>query len=122
MTTEQSPGYGADVDRMTLTLKGCRALRRGAFEVAPCLALSLEHISARGTGAGITARSEQATWLGVGAGAQGRVYLANWFSLLVGVDAQVETAHPRISIDGVGNLGQLGLAAFTLTLGPEWIL
>jgi hypothetical protein len=84
--------------------------------------LSLEHISARGTGEGIIPLSKQATWLSVGAGAQGRLYLANWFDVLLGVDAQIETARPLISIEGVGNLGQLGPAAFTVTMGPEWIL
>ena len=121
MTSEQAPGYGADVDRLTGTFKACRALQQGAFEVAPCLVLSLEHISARGTGAGVTARAQQATWLAVGAGAQGRLYLASWLSLLVGVDAQLETSRPLLSIDGVGDLGQLGPAAFSATVGPEWI-
>ena len=121
MATDQAPGYGADVDRLTGTLKACHALRRARLEVAPCLVLSLEHISARGTGAGITPRSEQTTWLAVGAGAQGRLYVATWFSFLLGVDAQIETAQPLIAIEGVGNLGQFGSAALTVTLGPEWI-
>ena len=84
--------------------------------------LSLEHISARGTGADITSRSEQTTWLAVGAGAQGRLYLATWFSLVLGVDALIETARPVIAIDGVGDLARSGPAALTITLGPEWIL
>ena len=117
----QSPAYGADVDRLTGTLKACRALRRSVFEVAPCLGLSLEHVSARGTGPDITARSEQATWLSVGAGAQGRLYLASWFSVVLGAEAQIQTARPLISIAGVGDLTQLGAAAFAVTLGPEWI-
>jgi len=121
LATDEFPGYGADVDRLTGTLKACRAWRRSAWEVAPCLVLSIEHISARGTGAGISSRSDQAAWLGVGAGAQGRLHLASWFSVLLGVDAQLETARPVIAIDGVGNLGQLGAAALTVTLGPEWI-
>jgi len=122
VATEQAPGYGAEVDRLAGTLKACRALRRAALELAPCLVLSLEHISVRGTGADITPRSEQATWLAVGVGAQGRLYLASWLSLVAGIDAQIETARPLISIDGVGNLGQLGSAAFTVSVGPEWIL
>jgi hypothetical protein len=122
LAAEDSSGYGAEVDRMTGTLKACRAIRHSALEVAPCLVLSLEHISARGTGADITPRSEGATWLAVGAGAQGRLYLASWFSVLVGVDAQIQTARPTISIAGVGQVKQLGAAALTVTLGPEWIL
>jgi len=116
------PGYGADVDRATAGLRTCRAERFSAFEVAPCLLLSLEHISARGTGAHIAPRSEQVTFLGVGAGVRAGVYLARWFGLFVGVDAQIETARPRISIDGVGAVGELGPATLTATVGPEWIL
>jgi hypothetical protein len=116
------PGYGADIDRATVTLRTCRAQRVAAFELAPCVALSLEHVSARGTGAHVAPRSEQATLLGVGAGAQGRLYLARWFSLILGVDAQIETSRPQLSIDGVGTVGQLGPAVFTVMVGPEWIL
>jgi len=121
VTSEQAPGFGADVDRLTGSFKACRALRRAALELAPCLALSLEHVSARGTGDGVTARSERATWLALGVGAQGRLYLASWLSLVVGIDAQLETARPIISIAGVGNVAQLGPAALTTTAGPEWI-
>ena len=122
ITAEQSPDYGADIDRLTGTFKACRAINRARFEVAPCLALSLEHIAVRGTGAGVTARTEQATWLAVGAGVQGRLPLTSWLSVLVGADAQIETARPVISIDGAGEVKQLGFAAFTATVGPEWIL
>jgi len=122
LAMEQSPSYGADVDRLTGTLRACRALRSAAWEIAPCLVLSLEHIAARGTGPDIASRSERTTWLAAGAGAQGRLYLATWFSLVLGVDALIETARPVIAIDGVGDLAQLGPAALTMTLGPEWIL
>jgi hypothetical protein len=122
MPAKDIPGYGADIDRATLTLRTCRAQRVSLFELAPCVVLSLEHVSARGTGAHVAPRSEQATGLGVGAGAQGRLYLARWFSLIVGVDAQIETSRPQLSIDGVGAVGQLGPAAFTVVVGPEWIL
>jgi len=122
VTSEQSPDFGADIDRLTGTLRACRTLSDSMFEVAPCLTLSLEHITARGTGAGVTARSQQATWLAVGAGAQGRLHLTSFLALLVGVDAQIQTARPVISIDGAGTVNQLGYAAFTATIGPEWIL
>ena len=121
LTNDDFPGYGADIERASATLRACRALRETAFEIAPCLVLSLEHVSAQGSGMAVTPRTQQATWLGVGAGAQGRLHLADWLRVLVGVDAQIETASPQISIDGVGDLGQLGRAALSVTLGPEWI-
>jgi len=114
--------YGADVNRVTGTLTACRAFRRAALELAPCLVFSLEHVSARGSGPRLAAQSASATWLAVGAGAQARLYLTDWLSVLLGVDARIETARPRISIDQVGELRQLGAAAFTVTMGPEWIL
>ncbi|HET7540073.1 MAG TPA: hypothetical protein VFK05_09375, partial [Polyangiaceae bacterium] len=119
---EQFPGYGADIARLSGTFKACHALGGSRFEVAPCLVLSLEHISARGTGPDVTARPQQTTWLAIGAGAQGRLSLASWLSLVVGIDAQIETARPLISVEGLGDLTQLGPAALTATIGPEWIL
>jgi hypothetical protein len=121
VASEQSPDFGADIDRLTGTFRGCRTLSDAKFEVAPCLTLSVEHITARGTGAGVTARSQQATWLAVGAGAQGRLHLTGYLALLVGVDAQIETARPVISIDGAGTVNQFGYGALTATVGPEWI-
>ncbi|HYP98868.1 MAG TPA: hypothetical protein VER96_09345 [Polyangiaceae bacterium] len=120
--SEQSADFGADIDRLTGTFRACRALGESKFEVSPCLVLSLEHITARGTGVGVTGHSERATWLAVGAGAQGRLNLTRFLALLVGLDAQIETARPVISVEGAGTVKQLGYAAFTATVGPEWIL
>lgn len=122
IASEESPDFGADIDRLSGVFRACRTLSESRFEASPCLVLSLEHISARGNGPGVTARSEQATWLAVGLGAQGRLKLTNFLGILLGVDAQIETARPVIAIDGVGDLRQLGSAALTATVGPEWIL
>lgn len=120
--SEQSPEFGADVDRLSGTFRACHTVSQSKFEVAPCLVLSLEHVAARGTGDGVHARSEQATWLAVGAGAQGRLHLNRSVALLLGLDAQIQTGRPVVSIDGVGEVKQLGFAAFTATIGPEWML
>ena len=122
LSAERFPGYGAELDHQSATLSLCRAIRSQLFEVAPCLTATLERVVARGTGNHITARSESATWLAPGAGAQGRLYLASWFSLLAVIGGEVEVSRPQISIDGIGNIGQLGPAAFTVTVGSEWIL
>jgi hypothetical protein len=116
------PGLGAKVGRIVASLRACRAVVPGRFELAPCLHVSVDHIWARGTGANVASRTAATTWVAVGAGAQARLYLAQWFSLVGEVDAQIETARPRISIDGVGYVGQLAPAAVTLRLGSEWIL
>jgi hypothetical protein len=53
---------------------------------------------------------------------QARYHLAAWLALLAGFDATIEGSRPRIKIDGVGRVGQLGPAAAKIALGTEWIL
>jgi hypothetical protein len=116
------PGYSANVKRATASLRGCRASRFSVFEVAPCLVLSLEHITARGAGENVASQSQQVNWIAPGVGAQGRVYLASWLSLAVSVDGIIEASRPRLSIGGVGLVDQLAPVACTVMVGPEWIL
>jgi hypothetical protein len=122
LSAERFPGYGAELDQQSASLALCRAIRLPPFEIAPCLTTTLERVVARGTGTHITARSESAIWLAPGAAVQGRLYLASWFSLLAVINGEVEASRPQISIDGIGKIGQLGPAALTVTVGPEWIL
>jgi hypothetical protein len=116
------PGYSASVKRATASLRGCHTSRLSVFEIAPCLAISLEHITAAGAGQNVTPESQHVNWIGVGVGAQGRVYVQSWISLVLSVDGTIEASRPRISIGGVGLVDQLAPAAFTAMLGPEWIL
>jgi hypothetical protein len=119
---ENFPEYGADVDRSTLTVRACRALQLSpSLDVAPCLLLSVEHISARGTGEDIISRSQKATWVAPGAGAQGRLSVTSWLRVVATIDGRVEASRPQIAIDGLGTVDQLGPAALTVTVGPEWI-
>jgi hypothetical protein len=112
----------ADIDRFAATLRTCRTFPFDRFELAPCVHVSLQHVSARGKGPQIAARTEASTWVAPGAGVQARYHLASWLALLAGIDARIEGARPRIAIDGVGRVGQLGPAAVKIALGLEWIL
>jgi hypothetical protein len=116
------PGYSANVKRETVSLWSCRAQRFSVFEVAPCLVLSLEYATAIGAGENVAPQSQRMVWGSGGVGAQGRVYLASWLSLALSVDGQVEASRPRLSIGGVGVVDQLAPAAFSVMVGPEWIL
>ena len=116
------PGYSAHVKRATASLRGCRASRFSAFEIAPCLVVSLERMTATGAGDNVTPQSQHMTWLTLGAGVQGRVYLGSRFSLVLSVDGIIEASRPRLSIAGVGFVGQVAPLALTATVGPEWIL
>jgi hypothetical protein len=121
--------YAAEVDRQAASLWGCRAfLRTPPFEVAPCLTLSLQHISAQGTGDHLQSHSREATWLAPGVGAQARLYLASWFSLVAAANAEIETSRPQILVDGINGssgtdeIGRIAPGAVTIALGSEWIL
>jgi hypothetical protein len=116
------PGYSANVKRRTASLKACRASRFSVFEVAPCLVVSLEHVSAAGAGPNVAPQSQQVNWIGAGVGVQGRVYLASWLSLALSFDGTIEASRARLSIGGVGLVDQVAPAAFTTMVGPEWIL
>jgi hypothetical protein len=116
------PDVGATVQRFEAAVRSCRAVPFGDFELAPCLRVSVQHLSTRGTGGHVAARTAETTWVAAGAGVQARYQLRHWFRVFGGVDVQVQTSRPRISVDGVGSLGQLWPAALTITVGSEWIL
>jgi hypothetical protein len=116
------PGYSANVKRAAASLWSCRAQRFSVFEVAPCIVLSFEYAAASGAGQNVAPQSQHLVWISGGVGAQGRVYLASWLSLALSLDGQVEASRPRLSIGGVGVVDQLAPAAFSVMVGPEWIL
>ncbi|MET0793221.1 MAG: hypothetical protein ABW061_16995 [Polyangiaceae bacterium] len=122
LPAEGFPGYGADADRLTAGLVACRAFRRAPFEIAPCVVMSFEHLSASGLGNRVAPRAQAVTWFAPGLGVQARVYLADWLSLTAQLNAQLEASRPQIAIDGVGGIAQTGPAAATVLVGPEWIL
>lgn len=115
-------GVSADVDRVDASLRTCHTFPSGSFELAPCIRVSLRHIWVRGSGAHVSARTEEATWIAPGIGAQVGLPLGDWLRLVAGLDAQLETSRPRISIDGVGEVDQLSPASVTFAVGTEWIL
>lgn len=113
---------GASVRRIEGAARSCRAIPFGRFQVAPCLRVSLQHIWTLGTGVHVASRTAEATWLAAAVGVQARYQIVHWLRVFGGIDAHVETSRPRISIDGVGSLGQLWPVALTITVGSEWIL
>jgi hypothetical protein len=114
--------YAADVQRFAAGLRGCHSFLWPRFQIAPCLALSAEHMSARGNGPHIAESEARTTWLAVGFGVQARLPLTRWLNLLAGVELQIQTSRPKIAIDDVGLIEQLLPVAAGFTLGSEWIL
>ncbi len=120
--SQDFPGYSANIKRATASLRGCRASRFSVFELAPCLVVSLEHVTATGAGENVAPQSQHVNWVAAGVGAQARVYLQSWFALALSLDGTIEASRPRFSIGGVGLVDQAAPAAVTVMVGPEWIL
>ena len=115
-------GYGAHFGRVSGELSACRGFRVSEFELAPCLLLSLDDVSARGTGVGISSTSPQTAWLSVGAGLQGLWSLSRGFGLVFGVSFRVPTSRPHFVSEGIGEIFQVGPVALGIVLGCEWRL
>lgn len=116
------PDTSARLDRLQGTIRLCRAFQLSGVGLAPCLSVSVEHLRAHGRGPYVRPASADATWLAAGAGLQARYRLTPWLNVLCSADLKLQTARPRISIEGIGALSQLGWFAAELSLGSEWIL
>jgi hypothetical protein len=114
------PGYGAEVGRATAALEAGYEVHFEPFGLAPSLALSLEHITAKGVGGGVVPIDQQATWLGAGATVVASLQAGKAFALVAEMGVRIETSRPLISIDGLGNIHQLGPWTLSTTLGAEW--
>ena len=115
-------GVSADVDHIDASLRACYKFAWPSVEVAPCVSASLRHVWVSGAGTYVTARTAESTWIAPGIGVELGLPLSKWLSLIARIDAQLETSHPRISIDGVGELDQLAPASFAFAVGAEWVL
>jgi hypothetical protein len=115
------PEVGAQVEHMEAELWNCRAWSSGRFDVAPCLVLGLNRLTAAGTGPGVSARTQYSTSLTVGAAAAAHLHLFDWVALFATVGAGLETSRPRFVIDGLGEAGRWGPARLSAGVGSEWI-
>lgn len=119
---EPDDNAGADLKRLTGELLTCRGWRWAKFELAPCLAFSVEHVIARGFGESVTARSRRATWPGLGAGAIARWYTTESLAFFLGGAGYIELSRPRLVIEGLGEMAQMTPFMVGATVGAEWIL
>lgn len=114
--------YRVDLDRFTVDFRGCRDLGASSFMISPCVVVSAQHLSTEGEGPRIVPQTESVTWLSAGIGLQGRARITSWLQIVARVDGELQFSRPKIKLEGVGVVEQLGPAAATLLLGPEWIL
>lgn len=119
-------GYGAHFGRLSGELSACRGWRFSKFELAPCALVSLDDVSARGTGIGIVSTNPRTAWVSLGAGLQGSWALSRNAAVVFGVHGRIATSRPRFVSAGVGDnegeVAQVAPAALGAVLGCEWLL
>ena len=119
-------GYGAHFGRMSGELSVCRGFRFTGWELSPCVLLSLDSVSATGTGVGVSSTNPRTAWLSLGAGVQGLWFLGRHAALVFGINGRLATSRPRFvsaSVgEGEGEVAQVGPAALGALLGCEWLL
>ena len=113
--------YGVDLHRLTVSLRGCHGLWKARFELAPCVLMSVQHLSVRGSGPNLVPQSDSALWLAAGVGLRARLRIVPWFGLVAGVDGELEFSRPQIDLKGVGFVERLSPAGATMAVGSEWI-
>jgi hypothetical protein len=114
--------YGATYTRRSAEVSGCYTWPRGSFDVGPCLALTLEDVTARGTGPAIVGGPGHASWLTVGLAARAAWAMRRWAAFFVRPSLAFTTSRPTFAIDGVGPVYHVPLAAVGIDIGCEWIL
>jgi hypothetical protein len=121
VVSDEIPGYGAEVSRLSAELWGCRAFELSRLELAPCLHVAGHRLRGRGIGRDVEPQSAAVLWPSAGAGALTRWFVRDWLALAVGTSARLELSRPRLVIDRLGTVSQLSPFSFGLTLGGEWI-
>jgi len=128
--------YDVQFERFTVGARGCRSVAGSRFEFAPCVLMSVHHLSVSGSGPALVSRTDTATWAAAGVGAQARFLFASWFGIIAAVDGELQFARPEVSVSLPGPPPQgshfpaqvavpverLAPAAATLTVGFQWIL
>jgi hypothetical protein len=113
--------YGATYTRRSGEVAGCYALHKGAFEAGPCLTMTVEDMTASGTGPDVVAGPGHTTWLALGVAARAEWSLRGWAALFLRPSLTFATSRPIFAIEGVGPVYQVPLAAVGAQLGCEWI-
>jgi hypothetical protein len=99
----------------------CRGWRSGRLEIAPCLTAGLDRVWARGTGPGVTARTQQAISFVLGAAGSTHFHVFDSTAIFAAAGVGFETSRPRLVIEGLGEVGRIGPVQFSASLGLEWI-
>jgi len=120
--SEQFPDVGTRVSRAAAELSVCRGFRNGALEVAPCLTVGIDHLTARGEGPpNIVRHTQRSTAALIGGAGVVHFYLAEWMAVFAQAGVAVATASPTFTVDQLGEVGHVGPVQVSVGVGPEWI-
>jgi hypothetical protein len=115
-------GSGAELQRATGQLLLCHGWRWGNFEVSPCLGLSVEHVTARGFGEGVSPQPRRALWPAPGIAVALHWHTLESLAFFASVSGHLELSRPRLLIQDLGEIQQLAPATLGAAIGLEWIL
>ena len=119
---EQFPDIGTRVNRFAVELWSCYGWRNGAFELAPCLTVGVDHLTARGVGPpNVTPSSERSTAALLGGAAALHYHLGDFSAVFLGGGIEVATSRPSLSVNGLGEIGHVGPVQVSVGIGSEWI-
>ena len=113
--------YAATYQRRTGELSGCYSWQYGHFEGGPCLMMTLEDVTADGSGTDVTDSHGHVSWLAAGLGVRAGVSPSRLVTLFLRPSASFTTSRPTFAIDGFGPLYKVPLAAVGVEMGSEWI-
>jgi hypothetical protein len=114
--------FGAELDRWTIELDACHGFRADVFEFSPCVAVALEHLTAKGFGESVSPTKNGELWFAPGVGGVAHLYVLDSLALFASVTGYVELSRPRLVIEGVGEVARLSPVAGGVIFGAEWIL
>jgi hypothetical protein len=121
-SSTDASSYGGSYTRRSGQIAGCYGWQKGPFEAGPCLTVTLEDVTATGTGPDVVGGPGHASWLTVGVGARAQWSFVGWAALFLQPSVTFTTSRPTFAIDSVGSVYQVPVAAVGIQIGCEWIL
>jgi hypothetical protein len=83
--------------------------------------MTLEDVTADGSGSDVVDRQGHVSWLALGLGLRAGLSLSRLVTLFLRPTVSFTTSRPTFAIDGVGPLYKVPLAAVGVEMGSEWI-
>jgi hypothetical protein len=116
-TVDASPARGASFTLLTAGVRGCWSLTR-RIELAPCLGIDVERLSASGFGAAKVADATSVTWSPEALLAL-RLPIAGPIALRAGLGALLPMSRQSFVINAAGTVHRADAVAFRAWTGPE---